>query len=72
MGDQDLQKRYIDWLGYWCEVIRMQHSYDQDAQTHEGPLYRDDADRAINGIIVATLLDCLDGLEQQFIRGTSK
>ena len=68
IDDKALQERYVAWLQYWCSVIVQQHNEDQDAETTDGPLYVDDADKAINGIIVAALLDRIDGLERQIRR----
>ena len=68
IDDKALQERYAAWLQYWCSVIVQQHNEDQDADTTDGPLYVDDADKAINGIIVAALLDRIDGLERQIRR----
>lgn len=75
MEDQDWQQRYIRWLEYWCRAIVAQHAEDKnatvtDSSTKEGyrPLYRDDTDRAINGLIVASLLEEIDRLERQIKR----
>jgi hypothetical protein len=70
MDEKELQERYMRWLEYWCGAIIQQHIADKTAQTDGGPMYRDDTDRAINGIIVAALLDSIDGLERQFLRMT--
>jgi hypothetical protein len=67
--DQEMQKRYVNWLQYWCRAINEQHMADEIAESTDGPIYRDDVDRAINGVIVASLLDRIDGLEKQFLKG---
>ena len=69
MNDQTLQRRYIKWLEYWCRAINQQHIDDKVAEATDGPIHGDDVDRAINGVIVAALLDCIDGLERQFLKG---
>jgi hypothetical protein len=66
MQDEDLKRRCAVWLDYWSRALTMQHEEDKDAETQDGPLYVDDVDRAINGIIVASLLERLEGLAQQF------
>jgi hypothetical protein len=73
MDDETLKKTYIAWLEYWHMAITSQHNDDKAARVGAGagdshPLYKDDTDRAINGIIVAALLDRIDGLWEQFAR----
>lgn len=74
MEDKEWQKRYIEWLEYWCRAIREQHEEDKEAIISDGSergtrfLYRDDTDRAINGLIVASLLEEMDRLERQIKR----
>jgi hypothetical protein len=70
MDEKELQERYMRWLEYWCGAIIQQHIADKTLEASDGPMYRDDTDRAINGIIVAALLDSIDGLERQFLRMT--
>lgn len=71
ISEQDMLRRYATWLEYWCRAINEQHIADQDAESTDGPIYRDDVDRAINGIIVASLLEGLVG-QLDFVKGTSK
>ncbi len=68
MDDKELKERYIAWLEYWYFAIVQQHNEDKDAETTDGPLYKDDVDRAINGVIVAALLEQIEGLGRQFGR----
>lgn len=68
MDDKELEERYIEWLQYWYSAIVQQHNEDKDAETTVGPLHKDDVDRAINGVIVAALLEQIEGLGRQFRR----
>lgn len=55
-----LLERQFAWVEYWMMVIQQQQDSDWEARTSDGvtdePLYRDDADRAINSMLVNLLL----------------
>ena len=65
-NEKALLERQFTWVEYWMAAIQFQHDEDWVAEVRgEGesePLYRDDTDRAINSVLVNTLLTLLTQL----------